>query len=395
VSVKRGRNTLARRIAGVSAPPVLGPLTGFTVGVTACRRADEQIQLLERKGATVVHGPAIQTHPLVAEADLAAATRAVVDDPPDLTVLSTGIGVRAWFEAAETLDLAEALLDALGRSTVLARGPKAHGAAVTNGLEVGWQAPNGLASELVEHLAALGAAGRRVAVQLDGAAGAPLAKAVSEVGAEVVAVPVYEWTMPADPSGAERLVDAVIERRVDAVTFTARPQVDNLTVIAERAGRLDDLLDALAGSVTTVCVGPVCASAITDLGLPEPLQPERYRLGSMVLALADEFAGRARHLVLAGTEVRVQGRAVVVADPPGRDPEVVWLTDRERLVLDALAERPGVVWSKDALLERGWAGTESDPHVVEVTVGRLRQRLGPAGAGVETVIRRGYRVTDR
>lgn len=395
MSRKPGRNTSPGTIAGVPPSPVLGPLTGFTVGVTACRRADEQIQLLERRGATVVHGPAIQTHPLVAEADLAAATRAVVDDPPDITVLSTGIGVRAWFEAAETLDLAEALLDALGRSTVLARGPKAHGAAVTNGLQVGWQAPNGLASEVVEHLVALDAPGRRVAVQLDGAAGAPLAKAVSEVGADVVAVPVYEWTMPADPSGAERLVEAVIERRVDAVTFTARPQVDNLTVIAERANRLDQLLEALSGPVATVCVGPVCASAITDLGLPDPLQPARYRLGSMVLALADAFADRARHLTLASTELRVQGRAAVVVDPTAGGPEVLWLTDRERLVLDALASRPGVVWSKADLLDQVWAGTESDPHVVEVTVGRLRQRLGPAGAGVETVIRRGYRLTER
>src|SRR4029079_12827743 len=38
------------------------PLAGFTIGVTADRRADEQIQLLERKGATVLHGPTITTH---------------------------------------------------------------------------------------------------------------------------------------------------------------------------------------------------------------------------------------------------------------------------------------------------------------------------------------------
>ena len=372
----------------------LGPLTGFTVGVTACRRADEQIQLLERKGATVLHGAAIQTHPLVAEADLAAATREVVEHPPDFTLLSTGIGVRAWFEAAESLGLAGDLLDALDHSTVLVRGPKANGAAVTNGLAVDWLAPNGRASELVEELGRRAIAGRRVAVQLDGASGAPLAKAVAELGADVVAVPVYEWTMPSDTGPAERLVEAVVDRRIDALTFTARPQVENLATVAERAGRLDQLLDALAGPVTTVCVGPVCASAITDLGLPEPLQPERYRLGSMVLAVADAFARRVQRLTLAGIGLRVQGRAVVVEGGTGRR-EVVWLTDKERFVLDALAERPGVVRSKDELLERAWAGSESDPHVVEVTVGRLRQRLGPAGAGIETVIRRGYRLTDR
>lgn len=377
-------------------PTAPGPLTGFTIGVTACRRADEQIELLERKGATVVHGPAIQTHPLVAEAELAEATRAVVADPPQYTLLSTGIGVRAWFEAAESLDLAEALLDALGRSTVIARGPKAHGAAVTNGLDVHWQAPNGWASEMVDHLAGIGVAGARVAVQLDGASGAPLAKAVGEIGAVPVAVPVYEWTMPGDTTGAERLIEAMADGRVDGVTFTARPQVENLATIAERMGVLEDLLAALAGPVVAVCVGPVCASGITDLGLPEPVQPERYRLGSMVLAVADTFRDLGRELTLAGIDVRIQGRAVLLPpDVAAGSTTTVLLTDKERVVLDVLAERPGVVWSKDELLARAWDGAESDPHVVEVTVGRLRQRLGPAGVGIETVIRRGYRLTDR
>lgn len=375
-------------------PATAGPLTGFTIGVTACRRADEQIELLERKGATVLHGPAIQTHPLIAEAELAEATRAVVADPPDYTLLSTGIGVRAWFEAAESLDLAEALLDALGQSLVIVRGPKAHGAAVTNGLDVHWQAPNGWASEMVEHLAGIGVAGARIAVQLDGASGAPLAKAVGEIGAVPVAVPVYEWTMPTDTTAAERLVEAMVDGRVDGVTFTARPQVENLATIAERMGVLDQLLSALAGRVVPICVGPVCASGITDLGLPEPVQPDRYRLGSMVLAVADTFRSRARQLTLAGIDVRIQGRAVVLPDDVAAGATVL-LTDKERLVLDVLAERPGVVWSKQDLLARVWDGGESDPHVVEVTVGRLRQRLGPAGVGIETVIRRGYRLTDR
>jgi uroporphyrinogen-III synthase len=377
-------------------PATPGPLTGFTIGVTACRRAAEQIELLERKGATVLHGPTIQTHPLIAEAELAEATRQVVADPPEYTLLSTGIGVRAWFEAAESLDLAEALLDALGRSKVIARGAKAHGAAVTNGLDVHWQAPHGWASEMVDHLAAVGVAGKRVAVQLDGASGAPLAKAVGEIGARPVPVPVYEWTMPSDTTAAERLVDAIIDGRVDGVTFTARPQVENLATIAERKGVLDGMLAALAGPVVAVCVGPVCASGLTDLGLPEPVQPERWRLGSMVLTVADTFRSLGRDLTLAGIDVRIQGRAVLLpADLAGGAGTTVLLTDKERAVLDALAERPGVVWSKDELLSRAWAGAESDPHVVEVTVGRLRQRLGPAGAGVETVIRRGYRLTDR
>ncbi|MEL6984626.1 MAG: helix-turn-helix domain-containing protein, partial [Actinomycetota bacterium] len=69
------------------------------------------------------------------------------------------------------------------------------------------------------------------------------------------------------------------------------------------------------------------------------------------------------------------------------------LTWRERQILEVLLEGDGAVVSKERLLRSVWSGTESDPHVVEVTVGRLRRRLGPAGAGIETVIRRGYRVS--
>ena len=91
---------------------------------------------------------------------------------------------------------------------------------------------------------------------------------------------------------------------------------------------------------------------------------------------------------LGGFDLVLTGRNILVGDG---EPTV--LTARERQVLDALLERPGVVCSKDALLRSIWGRSESDTHVVEVTVGRLRQRLGAAGGGIETVIRRGYRIS--
>src|SRR5882757_7663582 len=46
-------------LAEPEAPPH-GPLAGFTVGVTAARRADELGTLLQRRGAAVVHAPALR-----------------------------------------------------------------------------------------------------------------------------------------------------------------------------------------------------------------------------------------------------------------------------------------------------------------------------------------------
>lgn len=368
----------------------IGPLSGFTIAVTADRRADEQIQLLEQRGATCLHGPVIRTHPLGPEAELQAATEAVIAAPPDVVVLTTGIGVRGWFEAADALHLGDQLRDALTGAMVVARGPKATGAAVTCGMEVAWSSREATSAAIVEHLRGESLTGARVAVQLDGAGGPELCSAIEDLSATVVAVPVYRWSLPDDTGHAARLIRAVVERRVDGITFTARPAIENLFVIADELDLADDLRTALNSDVAVFCVGPVCAGGAQDLGIEHPLQPDRPRLGAMVQQLTAWFTERERAFVLAGHPVRLQGRMVTV---DGSEP--VRLTERERSLLDVLAERPGVVHSKRSLLRSVWGGVESDEHVVEVTVGRLRQRLGPAADGVETVVRRGYRLSDR
>ncbi|MDY7106943.1 MAG: uroporphyrinogen-III synthase [Actinomycetota bacterium] len=364
------------------------PLSGFVVGVTADRRSEEQIRLLEHRGAECQHGAVIKTHPLGPTEALEQATRAVVERRPDIVLLMTGIGVRGWLEAADALHLGDQLRAALEHADLYVRGPKAMGAAITGGLTVAWAAPDAQSEGMVAELERVGVEGRLVAVQLDGTDGEDLAAAVGALGADVVTVPVYRWSLPDDLGPAERLIRSICERKVDAVTFTAKPAIENFMTIAAEIGRLDDVRRSLNEDVVTVCVGPVCSAGAVEQGIRAPIQPDRARLGPMVQCLTHEFTGRNAELELAGRNVSVQGRMVTV---DGREP--VRLTERERGVLRTLAARPGVVVSKQSLLSEVWGGAESDVHVVEVTVARLRQRLGDAGAGVETVVRRGYRLS--
>jgi uroporphyrinogen-III synthase len=367
---------------------VLAPLDGFTVGVTADRRAGEQVELLERRGARAVLAPTIRTLPLAHDVGLREATEALIAEPPDIVVVTTGLGIRGWFAAAEAMGLGSPLVAALAGAEVLTRGPKAAGAAVTVGLEVTWLGRSERSEELVDHLAARDLSGARVAVQLDGRDQPVLADAIAGLGrgVVVVGVPVYRWTLPVDPEPALRLVEATCEGRVDAVTFTAGPAARNLFTLADGTGRGEELRAALDERVLAMCVGPVCADALADLGVSTAVRPERPRLGSMVQALAEHFAPRRTSLVLEGTDVVVQGSTAAIGG------ERVALTDRDRDLLAVLAERPGAVVSKATLLRRVWGAGEADEHVVEVAVARLRRRLGRAGPALETSIRRGYRL---
>ena len=77
-----------------------GHLAGFTVGVTAARRADELGALLQRRGAAVLHAPALRIVQLADDSELLAATKDLIDQAPDVVVEKNTTGVRGWGEAA-------------------------------------------------------------------------------------------------------------------------------------------------------------------------------------------------------------------------------------------------------------------------------------------------------
>jgi uroporphyrinogen-III synthase len=363
----------------------LRALEGFVVGITADRRWGEQAELLQRRGAVVLHGPTIKTEYLASDSELRAATHAVIAMRPDYLVATTGIGVRAWLEAAQAWGLAEALLEALGRTRVAARGPKASAAAQTAGLPV-WSSPaSERLDDVVASLLAEGMEGRTVAFQHYGQPNATAVAALEVAGASVVEVPIYRWQRPDDLSAATRLIDAVCAGSVDAVTFTSAPAVMNLMSVARDGGRDDALRYAFnEGGVVAACIGPVCAEGARSVGIDAPVAPGHGRLGLLVRALTDALATRRHSLSMAGHSVVVQGRALAV------DASVVELPDRERAVLETLLLRRGAVVAKAAILRALGDDAAAGVPALEATVGRLRRRLGPAAPALKSVRARGY-----
>ena len=263
-------------------------MTGrFRVGVTADRRWEEQAKLLADRGAEVVHGPTLRTVDLSRHEELRAATADLAARPPDYLVVTTGMGMRRWLEAAAGWGVDTPLLAGLAAGTrVVARGAKAHSAARGAGLDVWWRAPQETMQEIVDHLAGHDLSSSRVAVQLFDPDGHPSTQMLRAMSGELVELPVYQWALPTDRRPAERLVEAAVAGDLAAVTFTAQPAVHNLFRIAGDMGLRDDLRSALNGPVVASCVGPVCASAARDEGVESPLWPEPPRLPAMVRQLA-------------------------------------------------------------------------------------------------------------
>lgn len=271
-------------------------LSGFTIAVTAERRAAEFVALLERHGATVDHTPAIHVLPLVDDSALKASTYEIITSPPDLVVISTAVGFRGWLEAARDWGEDEALLAALRRTRIITRGPKAKGAVRGAGLREEWSPETESSEEVHRRLVAEGVHGLRIAVQLHGTiteweSVTDLSVSLAGAGAETTAVSVYRWIRPEDQRPLQELLGGILRGKVDAVTFTSAPAVSSLLSTAKEADSVDALVEAFRGPVAAVCVGPVTASPLLTLGV-EALQPSRSRLGSLARFVIEELPNR-------------------------------------------------------------------------------------------------------
>ncbi len=366
------------------APPTL-PLAGYRVGITSARKSEELTALLERRGADVESAPAMALESQIVNDQLRAATESCIDAAPDLLVATTGVGMRAWMEAAGSWGLRERLVSALSATQIIARGPKAVGALRSHGLRELWSPESECLDDVLAYLRGTSLAGKRIVVQEHGQSLSVVANMLRQRGADVTVVTVYRCAPAEDQAAMFRMVDLVADRKIDAVTFTSAPAAEILLDVAGAAGRRDEVLEAFRDSVVAMCVGPVTAVPLQRWGVPV-VQPARARLLAMVKALEVELPSRRE-----GTELDVAGRRLLLhADRVRVDGAEVRLSPAPLAVLLALAADPGRVLSRRELLAHLPSGLAGSEHAVEVAVARLRTAVG--SRLVQTVVKRGYRL---
>lgn len=365
------------------------PLTGYRIAVTSARRAEELCALLRRHGAEVFNAPAINMIALPDDDELHSNTQSLIADPPDILIAHTGIGFRGWVAAAEGWGLAAELMDSLSRGRVISRGPKATGALRAAGLREEWSPESESSQEVLDYLLDTGVTGKRIAIQLHGAADGwdpfpEFLAGLQAAGAEVVPIRVYRWKPTPLGGDLDQLVTGIARRQFDAVSFTSAPAA---VAVLERSRELDieeQVLDALRTGVHAMCVGPVTSRPLIRRGVPTS-SPARMRLGALARHIAEELPTLGSCSVkAAGHLVDIRGTCVLV------DGSVKTVSGSGMAILRALAHRPGDVVARTALL-RVLPGNGDDTHAVDTAVLRLRTALGDKNI-VATVVKRGYRL---
>ncbi len=365
--------------------PVDQVMAGTVVLVTADRRSSELGAALGRRGATIRYAPSLSVLPNLDDTALLDATRALLADPPDVVVVTTGIGLRGWIEAADAVGLAEPLTEVLAGARIVARGPKARGAIQAAGLQADWVAESETSAEIAEVLLDEGVRGLKIAVQHHGAGSDGLDEAFEAAGAIVRSLVVYRWGPPRDPAALAASVRATAAGEIDAVVFTSAPGAAAWWEAADAEGVTDEVVRLFtAGEVVVAAVGPVTARPVVERGVT-PLVPDRGRLGSLVRTLVAHYGGLQTLDTVLGPLAVHRGAAVL-------DGHVLPLSPSGLEVLRVLATARGVVVPRSAVLD-ALPGDSQDPHAAEVAIARLREVAGRDL--VRTVVKRGYRLVLR
>ncbi len=270
-AIGRGAATILESIA----KPEGTPLAGRRIVVTrALERSASFCRRLEALGAEPVVVPAIRIVPV--EDDLRLRRTIAGMDVYDWAVFTSANGVEYFWRALEKIGADGAILE---RVKIAAVGTSTDAALRSRGVTPDL-VPATFTGEAIAH-EMNDVDGKRVCLLRARIAGNDLPRILSERGARVDEVAVYDN----EPADIDEDAVAELRRGVDMVTFTSGSTVYNFVAALRKNSDNEKLLTAMRYA----CIGPVTAESAREAGIPVALVAEVYTTEGLIDALVRYF----------------------------------------------------------------------------------------------------------
>lgn len=263
--------------------PELQGFNGLRVVAFESRMADEMGRLITRHGGQPFVAPSMREVPLQDNREGLLFGEQLLAGQFDMVIWLTGVGTRTMVEVLQTRWPLDQIKAALGRVTLVARGPKPVAALKELGLAatITVPEPNTWRDILQTLDVATSLAGLRIAVQEYGVPSADLLKALQERGGHVTSVPVYRWALPEDTAPLRQVLDLILAGQMDVLLITNAVQVDHVMQLIEESRQAEPFRQAVRQMVVA-SVGPTASERLRSHGLPVDLEPSHPKMGILV-----------------------------------------------------------------------------------------------------------------
>jgi uroporphyrinogen-III synthase len=271
-----------------------GGFAGLRVLSLESRRAQEMAKLIESNGGKATVAPSMREIPLASNTQAIAFAHTLAEGGFDIVIFLTGVGTRALTRVVETVYPVEQFVAALRKITIVARGPKPVAALkeLDVPITVAVPEPNtwrDLLRTLDEKAGSVPLKGRRVAVQEYGTSNPELLAGLSDRGAHVTRVPVYEWGLPENVEPLRAAVTAIARDEFDVILLTTGIQVNHLFQVAAEMHQEDALRRGLS-KILIASIGPVTSERLREYGLQADIEPTHPKMGYLVSETAQRSA---------------------------------------------------------------------------------------------------------
>ena len=270
---------------------------GLRVLALESRRAAELAKLISTYGGEPVVAPAMREVPLDSNTEALSFAEALLAGQFDIVIFLTGVGARAVLSVAETKYPREEFVAALQRVKVIPRGPKPIAVlrelGVTHALTVPepntWRELLQTLDEAANSSPEFRLRGARIALQEYGVSNPELISGLTERGAIVTRVPVYQWALPEDIAPMQSAIKKLAAGQIDVVLFTTGIQVAHLFQVAGEM-KLDHAVREGLRRMIVGSIGPTTSEELQRKGIQPDLEPSHPKMGFLVKETADHAA---------------------------------------------------------------------------------------------------------
>jgi uroporphyrinogen-III synthase len=266
------------------------PFDGLRVLALESRRFEEMATLIRKQGGDPLVAPSMREVPLEKHEDALEFGRRLLEGDFDCVILLTGVGTRMLWKTLLTRYSEAELRAALGKITVVVRGPKPSAALRELGLIPSVQVPE--PNTWRELLHVMGQRNEhRIALQEYGKSNLDLIAGLRAQDSDVLPVPIYGWDLPEDTGPLRQAAARLIAGQIDVALFTTSVQVVNLFKIADEEGIAAQVREAL-NSAFVGSIGPTTSECLEEYGVHVDFEPSHPKMGLLVNEAAQRAAAR-------------------------------------------------------------------------------------------------------
>lgn len=268
--------------------PEPDPTSGFAGRIVAAfesRMTDYMEKLIARHGGRPMVASVLQEVPLENNPEALDVADRLMAGSIDMLILLTGVGTRTLINIWKTQHALETITQALAGTTLVCRGPKPIAVLKELGLKPHLTAPEpNTWREILHALDTFkpeGLSGVRIVIQEYGIVHQELANALTERGAHVRSMPVYEWALPEDVEPAKRTISRILDGYTSVVLFTSAAQAEQIMQLLAIKKERNAFRDALK-KIMVASIGPMTSERLRQLKIPVDFVPSQARMGVLV-----------------------------------------------------------------------------------------------------------------